>query len=143
MSLRQVGANLNQCWYIVNRTLGTDFSEILIEYYTFSFKKIPLRMSSAICRPSCLGLNELIVKIVARIPPSRFFPVLIGSNLPIKFVVYCVCSQNASDSSEVTIQAQFLMEFIKYLEGYLACIINTEICCSYFVVAFLNLYSCN
>ena len=38
---------------------GTDFSEILIRIQTFSFKKMHLKMSSAKCRPSCLGLNVL------------------------------------------------------------------------------------
>ena len=40
-------------------TLGTNFSEILIEIQTFSLKKICLKTSSAKWRPSCLGLNEL------------------------------------------------------------------------------------
>ena len=40
--------------------LGTNFSEILIEIYTFSFKKINLKVSSGKWRPSCLGLNVLI-----------------------------------------------------------------------------------
>ena len=39
--------------------LGTNFSEILIEVCTFSFKKMHLNMSSAKWRPFCLGLNEL------------------------------------------------------------------------------------
>ena len=39
--------------------LGTNFSEILIEIYTFSFKKIHLKVSSGKWRPSCLGLNVL------------------------------------------------------------------------------------
>ena len=39
--------------------LGTNFSEILIELQTFSLKKIRLKMSSAKCRPFCLGLNVL------------------------------------------------------------------------------------
>ena len=37
---------LNQCWNTVNWTLGTNFSEILIEIHTFSFKKINFKMSS-------------------------------------------------------------------------------------------------
>ena len=41
--------------------LGTNFSEILIEIYTFSFKKIHLQVSSGKWRPSCLGLNVLII----------------------------------------------------------------------------------
>ena len=39
--------------------LGTNFIEILIEIYTFSFKKMHLKMSSGECRPFCLGLNVL------------------------------------------------------------------------------------
>ena len=41
------------------RPSGTNFSEILIEIYVFSFKKMHLKMSSAKCRPFCLGLNVL------------------------------------------------------------------------------------
>ena len=39
--------------------LGTNFSEMLIEIHTFSFKKIHLQMSSGKWRPFCLGLNVL------------------------------------------------------------------------------------
>ena len=39
--------------------LGANFSEILIEIHTISFKKIHLKMSSGKWRPFCLGLNEL------------------------------------------------------------------------------------
>ena len=39
--------------------LGTNFSEMLIEIHTFSFKKIDLKMSSGKWRPFCLGLNVL------------------------------------------------------------------------------------
>ena len=42
-------------------TLGTNFSEIAIEIYTFSFKKMHLKMSSGKWRPCCLGLNVLIL----------------------------------------------------------------------------------
>ena len=37
--------------------LGTQFSEILMEILTFSFKKRHLKLSSAKCWPFCLGLN--------------------------------------------------------------------------------------
>ena len=40
--------------------LGTNFSEILIEIDTISFKKMHLKMLSGKCRPFCLGLNVLI-----------------------------------------------------------------------------------
>ena len=39
--------------------LGTNFSEMLIEIHTFSFKKIHFKMSSGKWRPFCLGLNVL------------------------------------------------------------------------------------
>ena len=39
--------------------LGTNFSEILIEIYTFSLKKIHFKVSSGKWLPSCLGLNVL------------------------------------------------------------------------------------
>ena len=40
--------------------LGTNFSEILIEIHTFSFKKMHLKMSYVKWHPFCLGLNVLI-----------------------------------------------------------------------------------
>ena len=40
-------------------TLGTNFSEILIEIRIFSFTKMGLNVSSAKWLPCCLGLNEL------------------------------------------------------------------------------------
>ena len=39
--------------------LGTNFSEMLIEIHTFSFKKIQFKMSSEKWRPFCVGLNVL------------------------------------------------------------------------------------
>ena len=41
---------------------GTNFSEILIEIQTFSFKKMRLKVPSAKWRPFCLGLNVLILR---------------------------------------------------------------------------------
>ena len=43
--------------------LGTNFNEISIEIHKFSFKKIHLNMSSGKWRPSCLGLNVLMVTV--------------------------------------------------------------------------------
>ena len=39
--------------------LGTNFSEILIEIYIFSFKKMHFKMSSGNSQPFCFGLNVL------------------------------------------------------------------------------------
>ena len=41
------------------QTWGTNFSEILSEIHTFSFKKMHLKMSCGIRRPFCLSLNVL------------------------------------------------------------------------------------
>ena len=41
--------------------VGTNFSEILIEIYTFSFKKMHLKILSAKWRPFCLGLNVFTI----------------------------------------------------------------------------------
>ena len=38
---------------------GTNFRGISIEIYTFSFNKVPSKMSSGKCRPFWLGLNVL------------------------------------------------------------------------------------
>ena len=38
--------------------LGTNFSEILIDIYKFSFKKIHMKISSGKWRPFCLSLNQ-------------------------------------------------------------------------------------
>ena len=44
---------------LLTGTLGTNFNEILIKIYQFSFKKIHFKMSSGKWWPSCLGLNML------------------------------------------------------------------------------------
>ena len=42
--------------------LGRNFSEILTEILTFSFKKMHLKVSSAKRQPFCLGPNVLIIR---------------------------------------------------------------------------------
>ena len=44
---------------LLNWTLGTNFSEILSEIDTFSFKQMRLKISSGKWRPYCLGLYVL------------------------------------------------------------------------------------
>ena len=51
----------NNAGILLIGTLGTNFSEILIEILTFSFKKMGLKVSSAKRQPFSLGLNVLIV----------------------------------------------------------------------------------
>ena len=46
------------------RTLGTNFSQILIEILILSFKKMHLKVSSAKRWPFCLGLNVLITNLI-------------------------------------------------------------------------------
>ena len=45
--------------------LWTNFIEFLIKIHTFSFKKMHINMSSGKRRPSCLGLNVLIVILLS------------------------------------------------------------------------------
>ena len=52
--------------------LGTNFSEIIIEIYIFSFKKMHLKMSSGKWRPFCLGLNVLKKNITIMTASSSF-----------------------------------------------------------------------
>ena len=50
-------------------TLGTNFSELLIEIHTLSFKKIHLKMSSEKWQAFCLGLN--VLNLESKSPKSR------------------------------------------------------------------------
>ena len=58
---------------LLMRPLRTNFSEILIEIYTFLFKKMHLKMSSGKWRPSCHDLNvlrdpNLVIIVAADVP---------------------------------------------------------------------------
>ena len=63
------------------RLLGTNFSEMLMEIHTFSFKKIHLKMSSGKWRPFCLCLNVLSLQL----PASHEY-----SNSRPTFVIYVI-----------------------------------------------------
>ena len=57
--------------------LRTNFSEILSEIHTFTFIKMPLKMSSAKWRPFCFGLNVLneyhrISLMISQQAPSHY-----------------------------------------------------------------------
>ena len=58
--------------------LGKNFSEIYIEIFTFSFKKMRLKVSFAKWRTFCLGLNVLICPQAVLVPlhkvPGCDFP---------------------------------------------------------------------
>ena len=53
-------------------SLGTNFSEILIEIHTFLFKKMHLKMSSGKWRPFCSGLNVLNMKWIVQFTPNNW-----------------------------------------------------------------------
>ena len=57
--------------------LGTNFSEICIEIQTFSLRKIRLKMSSAKCRPFCLGLNVLREDYLKPFSDVMVIPILV------------------------------------------------------------------
>ena len=54
-------------------TLGTNFSEILIEILTFSFKEMRLKLSPVKWQPFCLGLNVFMAHIILG-PPATYHP---------------------------------------------------------------------
>ena len=62
--------------------LGTNFNEILIEIYTFSFRKMHLKMSSGKWRPFCLGLNVLMFWYALGSARLDTRTVLLVQNLP-------------------------------------------------------------
>ena len=55
------------------QTLGTNFSEILGEIHSFSFKKVPLKLSAK-WRPFCFGLNALTLKHPSKTTALTQFP---------------------------------------------------------------------
>ena len=61
--------------------LGTNFSEISIEIYTFSFKQMHLEMSSGKWRPFCLGLI-----VLTNWPLADFFSLFYEHVLRFKFM---------------------------------------------------------
>ena len=56
---------------LLTRPLVTNFSEILIEIHTFSFKKMHLKMSSGKWQPFCIDLNVLTEPMLWQ--PSRTY----------------------------------------------------------------------
>ena len=69
------------------RPLGTNFNEMLIEIWTFSFMKMHLKVSSAKWRPFCLGFNVL-----------RVFPVYII----LWSMRYYICLDSTATQVDVT-----------------------------------------
>ena len=60
---------------LLTEPLGTNFSEILIEIHTFSFKKMHLKMSSGNWWPFCLGLTHspyIIFTVTATFEQQKF-----------------------------------------------------------------------
>ena len=81
------------------RTLGTNFSEILSEIHTFSFKKMHLKMSSAKWRPFCLGLNVLTNLNYRRKPPSNWSP---GPTIPATLCWHFMMTSSHGNGFRVT-----------------------------------------
>ena len=57
-------------------SLGTNFSEILIEIHSFSFTKMHLKMSSGKWRPFCLGLNGLKPPVLPHVSDKTSYKIL-------------------------------------------------------------------
>ena len=85
--------------------LGINFNEILIEIYTFLFKKIHLKVSSGKWRPSCLGLNVL----------SRYLGGIDEAYIEDELIKHMHATQKQVVQSEVI--AQLLSSWIAYNSG--------------------------
>ena len=85
--------------------LGTNFSEISIKIYTFSFKKKCLKMSSGKSQPFCLRLNMLMgLKVIL----MKLLPHLPGRN---EFQgCHCTLS-NTNHSYPITIPVSYQEDF--------------------------------
>ena len=66
------------------RPVETNFSEILIEIHTFSFKKMHLMMSSAKRRSFCLGLNVLRCRMYNDIDMHAYSKGILSSFNPLR-----------------------------------------------------------
>ena len=72
--------------------LGTNFSEILIEILTFSFKKMPLKVLSAKWWPFCLGLNVLLNYVIVSQENNSY--TLLRNNILVLFLfVFSQCTR--------------------------------------------------
>ena len=77
---------LYQCWNVVNWTLGPNFSEILIEIKTHSFKKKHLKMSPGKWRSFCLDIN--VLAFFLKLTFLRLIcPMYVHCTLVFKFIV--------------------------------------------------------
>ena len=72
--------------------LGANFSEILIEIISFSFKKMHLKMSSGKWRPFCLGLNVLMTKLNRLRPDDAYRRQLTWSPIVQVMDMFVICS---------------------------------------------------
>ena len=79
-------------------TLGTNFSVILSDIHTFSFKKMHLKMSSGRWRPFCLGLNELS-SINHNVDMNKFVEIIAKSLWIMHFMTPWNPFQNGSNQS--------------------------------------------
>ena len=103
--------------------LGADFSEILIEILTFSFKKMRFKLSSAKWRPFCLGLNGLIMVAVSY--SLAVVAVLIVCNA-------CICSVEALPTSQ-SISSPLTNLFGRMMTGtFISLYMYDNICNIYF-----------
>ena len=104
--------------------LGTNFIEILIRIQIFSFRKMHLKMSSARCRPFCLGLNVLNVSYLCYETRSKWvhekhrFFVLFFLQSNVYFIFYIIESIIVVWLLSATVDHYTVPEFvIKFFKG--------------------------
>ena len=80
---------------LLTGTSGTNFSEILIEIWIFSFKKMGLKVSSAKWQPFCLGLNVLSARPSAgTVLPTNLVTSFLPSFPGIPIIPNHICGQH-------------------------------------------------
>ena len=96
-------------------TLGTNFSEILSEIHTFSFKKMHLKLSSAKGRSFCISLNVLVVER----PQSCAKPSKYILQYQVTSSIYLYNISTIIFQYHVTINEQeYRKKFLKYVNLY-------------------------
>ena len=81
--------------------LGTNFTEILIEIHTFSFKKMHLKMSSGKRRTFCLGLNVLTFRTTM----DSVDPTALSTWWPFRVHIY----RRGTHNSELSMSVRWLL----------------------------------
>ena len=109
---------LNQCWNILLiGPLGTNFSEILIEIHTFSFKKMHLKMSfskmaAVLSRPQCVTLSMCLYELLT----------LLGTNTKLNSHALVWVHSSSRSDEYITVKPLVNTHHITQLKCFSSCL---------------------